>query len=552
MTEETKPVCIGRFQINVPAQATVILSHEMIDGFDIGTTEESEAAFRTRIAAREADIQRRGPAVDGSGGMVAASDLQVPGMIGRAFVFGRNRGYLMKGEQRIDDEFVSVEAHAHKGGMSFSLSMKVADEAEVKVAQALFSRLRLRDEDEMPTLSGFCIGRAIFAEPLPPHRTEHIAMHLGLQSHPDLAIAFVSMPGGGTDPGLLARSADTDAAESAAERLRVTKLRAGQRDINGMPGEELLERFRELNFATTYGFMWETRGVDGDPTQPFLSLELQAGISPEPGGKPADASLHEDAVIALWDAIASSIRQRPNGPQPPADPPADSPDQPPGPKLGTTANACDVCPQSGWWQCREGGPGIDVHGGQVQYMRQGERMPQALLLPRQTLWQKVRRIQPSVESPRLTAWTLVDKRMRPRVVSVVALAQAGAPAAGAEPGGAEPRDEPRGAVGSYVRTGETCPASGWWRCEEIHALDGTRWFARGSVLPVATFQVPPGVFAKADGPEVIQRRSLWQLVRQVEAPAVISSVNSSVAASSPQPARAADAGQSANEPPALV
>jgi len=143
-------------------------------------------------------------------------------------------------------------------------------------------------------------------------------------------------------------------------------------------------------------------------------------------------------------------------------------------------------------------------------------MPQALLLPKQTLWQKVRRIQPSTESPRLTAWTLVDKRMRPRVTSVVSLAQASPPPAGFE--AAAP--EPRAAVGTYVRTGETCPASGWWRCEEVHALDGTRWFARGSVLPVATFQVPPGVFGKADGPEVIQRRSLWQMMRQVEAPAM--------------------------------
>jgi hypothetical protein len=102
------------------------------------------------------------------------------------------------------------------------------------------------------------------------------------------------------------------------------------------------------------------------------------------------------------------------------------------------------------------------------------------------------------------------------VAAVVSLAQAGAPLAGP----AFTDDESRAVVGTHVRTGETCPASGWWRCEEAHALDGTRWFARGSMLPVATFQVPAGVFAKADGPEVIQRRSLWQLVRRVEAPAM--------------------------------
>jgi len=143
-----------------------------------------------------------------------------------------------------------------------------------------------------------------------------------------------------------------------------------------------------------------------------------------------------------------------------------------------------------------------------------------------------------MESPRLTAWTLVDKRMRPRVVSVVALAQAGAPAIDVAAAGA-----PRAGVGAYVRTGEICPASGWWRCEETHALDGTRWFAGGSVLPAATFQVPPGVFGKTDGPEVIQRRSLWQLVRQVEAPAM---------AQAAQPMPNPVVGLSAGEPPAPV
>ena len=531
MTEKVKTVCVGRFLVDVPANAEVSLSHQMMDGFAIDTVEESETAFSTRLAAREAEIRSRGVATDGSGGMVEASDLRVGGMSGRNFVYGLNRGYWMEGDRRVDDEFVSFEAHAHTRGISFTLSRKVADAADAKVAEALLARLQLRGDDEVPVVAGFCIGRALFAEPLPHHNTEHVVMHIGLPGHPDIGMAFASLPGGRSARSLLTRVADMDADAGADEVLRVTKLRTGKRDINDFPGEESLERVREFNFATTYGFVWETEGVKDDPLQPFLSLELHAGISPEPGGKPVDSSLHEDAVLALWEAISSSIRLRPNGP-PPSDPPA----EPPGPKLGTTAIAGDICPQSGWWQCREGGPGLDVHGGQVQYIRKGERMPQALLLPRQTLWQKVRRVQPSMESPRLTAWTLVDKRMRPRVTSVVSLAQASPPSPGFELTAAEPR----AAVGTYVRTGETCPASGWWRCEEVHALDGTRWFARGSVLPVATFQVPPGVFGKADGPEVIQRRSLWLLMRQVEAPAMTQAT--------PMPG----AGLPLGEPPALA
>jgi hypothetical protein len=335
-----------------------------------------------------------------------------------------------------------------------------------------------------------------------------------------MGLAFDSIPGGHTDRSLLARVADTDAEASADEMLRVTKLRLGQRTINGIDGEEVLERVRELNFTTGYSFMWEVAGVKDDPLQPYLLLNMETGTNPRPGGTPVDSSLHEDAVLALWDSISSSIRLRRSDSPPQADPPP----APPGPKLGALATAGEICPQSGWWKCREGGPGVDVQGGSVQWIRKGDRMPQALLLPRQTLWQKVRGLQPSIEPSQLTTWKLVDKRLRPRTPTLVALASPGAvspsPDAPAETGPVVV------AIGTNVRTGEVCPASGWWRCGEAHALDGTRWFPQGSTLPAATFQVPAGMFGRSTGPEVIQRRSTWQLMRQAEAEGVALLVDS--------------------------
>lgn len=512
MTEKMKTVCVGRFLVDVPVQAEVSLSRERIAGFAIETVEESETAFLGRLSGREAVINARGASDTdaGEGGMIEARDLRIPDIVGRTFIYGRSRGYMMEGDRRIDMESVSVEVHAHKGGLSFSLSASSTQEESAREAEALLARLQLRGEDKIPSVPGFCIDRAIFAEPLPPHQTEHIAMHVGFLDHPDVALAFASMPGGGSDGGLLMRYADMDAEAGADELLRVTKLRLGKRDINGVMGEEVLERVREFNFATTYGFVWETQGVKDDPLQPFLSLELHGGISPRPGGKPADTSLHENAVLTLWDRISSSIRPRPSGPLPgPA-----APQEPPQPLLGAVATAGDTCPQSGWWKCREGGPGVDVQGGTVQWIRKGERMPQALLLPSQTLWQKFRGIQPSIEPDQLTTWKLVDKRQRPRTSAVVALAQPGPAASGSSMMGDDGRIT---VLGTYARTAEACPASGWWRCEETQALDGTRWFPRGSALPPATFQVPAGMFGSSSGPEVIQRRSTWQLVRLAEA-----------------------------------
>jgi hypothetical protein len=535
MTEKMRTVCVGRYLVDVPVQAEVSMSHERIDGFAIETVEEGEAGFRARVAAREAEIDALGAeaGAQGPGGIVEARDLRIPGMVGRTLVYGRTRSHGFEGGRRVDTEWVSVESHAHTGGLSISLSAKYVGEEDARAAEALLGQLRLRGEDEIPSLPGFCIAHAVFAEPLPAHATEHIAMHVGLPDHPDLAFTLVSMPGGGSDPGLMARTRATDAAAGADTMLRIARLREGRRTINGIDGEEVLIRAREFNFTTTYGFHWETPGLDNDPLQPYLSLELQSGISARPGGKPVDTSLHEDALLALWDSIASSIRPRGNG----ASASSGTPPAPPGLQLGTVARAGEPCPQTGWWRCAAGGPGVDVYGGQVQYVRSGERMPQALLLPRQTLWQKLKRVQPSMESAQPTAWTLVDKRLRPRKASPVALAPIAMPAAGLD---LAAEDGCPVALGSQVRTGEPCPASGWWRCEDPHALDGTRWFARGGLLPAATFQVPAGSFGRSSGPEVIHRRSAWQLVRYAESPGPI------------QEARPLPGAVSAGEPPALA
>ncbi|MGZ4827036.1 MAG: T6SS immunity protein Tli4 family protein [Terriglobales bacterium] len=325
MTEKMKPVCVGRYLVDVPAQAELSLLRERMAGFEIDTVEEDETKFRARVRAREATIKAKGAKADstGPGGMIEARDLRISGMVGRSLVFGRTGAYGIKEGHRVDDEWVSVETHAHVGGVSFSLSKEFADETDITLAETLLGRLQVREEGEIPTVPGFCIRRAIFVEPLPTHKTEHAAMHLGLPGHADLAMTLASMPGDGAGRGLLFGTAEVDAAAGHDEMLRVSKLRSDKRKINGIDGEELIERVREHNFTTGYAFNWETQGDTDDVMRPYLSLEMQTGVSHRPGGKPTNTSLHEDALLALWDSITSTLRPHTPGPrQATAPPPA--------------------------------------------------------------------------------------------------------------------------------------------------------------------------------------------------------------------------------------
>ncbi|GAB3433449.1 T6SS immunity protein Tli4 family protein [Massilia solisilvae] len=513
MTEKMKTFCLGRFLIDLPANATVSYGPAFIDGFHLWTRLEDDGEFTRRVAARETEIAGQMNKL-GKKNLELVKTYRSGAFNGKMFVFGRWRADWTENAKERHVEAVAVEGFLHGDGVSFHFSTENYDPALAGAMLKLFEKIAVRGDDELPARPGFCVGHAIVQD---PHHdpTERATLFAGLPGHPDLAIVFDSTAGVKPSRPLLARNAAANESLPLLMRLPVRTLREGGRVINGLRGEELVEKATELNFATTFSFEWEMFGKEDDVHAPLLNLELQTGLNPHAGGKPVQSSLTESALVQLWDKISASVRLRPTTPIPVAPTPA------PGAQLGTNARAGETCPQSGWWQCSEGGNGVRVLGGQRQYLKKGQRMPQALLLPPPTVWEKVRGIQPSFEASTPTIWKLADRRTASRAQASPHLEQAEVPRAdalqtgGVPPAGAGANTPP----GTYVKTGEPCPASGWWRCEESAALDGTRWFASGTLLPAATFQLPTGVFAKqAASPPIIRRRSNWQLLRHADAP----------------------------------
>ena len=519
MTQKMTTVCIGRFLVDLPQQTQLELTRPRIDGFDISSFDEPEAEFQARLIQRERRLRAAPDRLGGNKNLESVREVKTDnGVVGKIFVHGRTvrEGTRSKGMEleRYRFEHVAIEALVHGQGMSFDLSANKYDPDQIDKLAKLVAKLVPNRDSSVPTEPGFCVNRAWFRDPLTADQGEEIMMHAQMPSHPDLRFLLILAAGSKPDEqSLLERSADVDAKMSPFEKTRVFNLRADRRTIGGINGDELVTRYAEKNDATVYTFWWEVNGTADNVLIPHLSFTMETGKG---SNGPVPSSLSQDAAMALWDRISWSIRLRPTAiPKPIAAAPPPTP-------LGTYAWAGERCPESGWWSCSAGGNGVGVFGGQRQYIKKGERMPQALLLPPQTLWEKLRGVQPSFESQTQTSWKLVDKRNRKRVPSPLPLAQATPAAAanitttGAGPSIMEQQGVP---VGSFAATGIACPASGWWHCEDPRALDGTRWFARGSLLPSATFAVPPGAFGRsANAVTTIERRGAWRLVRLAEGP----------------------------------
>jgi len=509
MSKQMKTVCVGRFLIDVPANAQVTLSRASVQGLDVvNYGVESREAFAMRVENREKNVNAE-KNITGDKNMVAVREVHDGQVEGKVFVFGRSSGYLFEDGVKVLYSSVAVDGFVRVDGMTFGFHASAYDPQNVDNLEGLFKRLHPLSAGVVPAQPGFCIDGALLGDPLTAGQNESIVMFAGLPGHEDLGIALSTIAGKTPGPSLLERNDANRAGPYAFLNAFHSTLLHGRRTINGIEGDELAFRTRERNFSTGYTFDWETQGTESDVMHPFVSLELQTGISAQAGGAPVQSTLSEASLADLWRRMSSSLRLRPV--EQPAE--AFDPDLQLGLALGTLAWAGEPCRQSGWWQCGQADDRLGVFGGAVQFLREGQVVPQALLLPRPSVWQKVRGLQPGFESATPTSWRLADKRVRARHHDPAGLAPAAPAALALDTDGAA------AALGSTVDTGAMCPASGWWRCVDDQAEDGARWFAQGAVLPPATYRQPAsGMQRAARRDRLVVYPSSWRLMRA--APAV--------------------------------
>lgn len=392
-----KTVCVGRFLVDLPRDIVVSFGRTDIAGWSIVTLDHlPEAQFASVVAERENTLRTQKNERE-QVSLEAALSFDYPDAQGRIFVFGRYWGdYFMSG-QRIDFQVVSIEAWVRLRGATFRFEVQSAQPADAETLRLFLRQLRFRENHEIPDEPGFCLDNAFIRDPIPTdHGTESTVVFAGYYERPDLAIVVSTAAHITQYKTLLQRNADNDVMQRYASRFHTTF--AGRREINGIRGEEVAYWVREHNGTKGHSYMWESDTTKGDPMRPCLSLELGTGYGP-PGDKPVNSSLSDGEVQRLWDRISASIRARPvKVPAAEPTPPADR------------AQAGTPCPASGWWSCGGQADGHAVLGGTTQYFERGVRMPQAELLGPLTMFDRLKRQQPTFTRAEPTVWVLKKAR----------------------------------------------------------------------------------------------------------------------------------------------
>lgn len=306
--EKKKILCFGRYAIEVPQEAQLIVGSAVIrDSVKVfnGGLENAkrlaEAEFkRVKWEEQTAEMTYSGP------GPIADS-WQL-----RYFAdnFKKERNALF------------FSTYISKGDLTFALGDAISkgeSESMVITRQLERSRsLRLRVEEDLPIEPGFCVEHGFIVNDQ-YREQEMISAGIYLPSHPDVTFSISSNKDAYADYKkskfeemkrdelpLLARIKSAQVRQGASYPKRDV-LREGKRDVQHWNGEESLIRRPD----GTHDFEWAFVGTPLDVANPSeFHVAMFTKVEANMVGAAKKASLNDDEAVALWDKLLSGLKFR--------------------------------------------------------------------------------------------------------------------------------------------------------------------------------------------------------------------------------------------------
>jgi hypothetical protein len=398
MFNKTRTVCIGRFLIDVPETAQVVLGPSAVP-YELvlmeGKGRHLPEVLAKRLEVVEEEKKYADPELKGKDSMVGkVLDGVMPG---QKLVFGVSRG---------SGGFYEVQSYVPVGDDLFMQSAQALPEEYrymeiVHKLNAVAKRLRSRKEDYFPTEPGVCVEGGFIAESHRPGR-EWVTMGIRFREFPDIHMSF-SM----TNKSRLVQSDALEPRLRQAEKdarleghgdwySRITVFRQGPRTIGKWVGFEALARKPPLGQEKeAYEFAFLSQGEPNNPLLPVLDIKLDSGVSNNIVGA-VKTGISDDEAMALWDAVIGTLRVRPTVVPAQKAPPL---------AIGAVAMAGQCCPQEGWWEYLDHNE-YEVVDGRRRYFKEGEKLPQVVLRKKIRQWFQWRERTISCMFPQLSVWTL--------------------------------------------------------------------------------------------------------------------------------------------------
>lgn len=327
-TETQAPVCIGRFQVDMPSQMKLSFSSLTVNEAKISAKPNSRQMFRRFIDERKAELEAM-HTVDNGDQPFLKRIIQVSDDI---VIIDRNESPHMPDAARL------LEGYKFEGLTMFSVELTATDLSEgkyekmrsslksnkserLKQVDYLLNHLSPRKSGEIPERPGLCFEHGFLAggaeEQIPgaalKSREETMAMTFVDRAHRDVYIHLLVDSTVTTGTTLLDRSSEAEAA--LKDDNNFTLLRQGKVELKEIEqAEEWLGTLTTREKVKGNNFLLEANSKRGSVREPLISMTFKNGeysLIEEDPPKLDKASLTDAEAVGLWDAITRTFRPRP-------------------------------------------------------------------------------------------------------------------------------------------------------------------------------------------------------------------------------------------------
>jgi hypothetical protein len=314
ITDAVRPVCIGRFIVDVPIDAEIVFGPARLPveiWRKAGEGEDFSAAVRNAVAESES---RR---------WLAYGPLKAEGsLVGKVIDGFAPNQKIVFGVGRSDGAYYNVQSLIKLGSDLYVQEYEAFGEGSAYLedandAREIAKRLRSRAEDEVPNELGVCVDGAFLIDP--PHRymVEAVSIGIRLKEFADVHISIemtkkdVYVESDALEPRLNAAKRDAVAQGKAAWYSRIKFLSKGRRRVGNWDGFEVGARMPSQSAGEEHHeFEFLSQGEPKNPLLPVLDIQLQTGVKDNVVGG-VKAGISDAEALYLWEKVLGSIRPRP-------------------------------------------------------------------------------------------------------------------------------------------------------------------------------------------------------------------------------------------------
>ncbi len=305
----TKPVCFGRFVMDVPASTTVVPGPQAF-GPNIESLPNDVRSLTRRAKAKRDEILTKSHTID-KAEVISLLGGPTPG--GWTLTYWKNANAKKLGVQNIDG-FLAAADH----GFTYFFSVDPFEGETVALAKEqltyVATHLRARDPKEVPVEPGVCLDVGFIADDSGKFQ-EIFGIGLRFPELPDASFSVSSNKEAQQGDSFEDRRAEAKRAAFMVAPLatlfnKVKTLREGKLKVpQGQGSEALFRRPIEDGNGHWHEFQFEYTGKQFDHRNPSWDASLFTGVThDQAGAKPS--SLTDAEAMALWDRLMASVRLR--------------------------------------------------------------------------------------------------------------------------------------------------------------------------------------------------------------------------------------------------